>query len=186
MKKEKKYSIQIGKQVFESEETELFCANLTDVENILVADLPLNVTLQMKELIDDSELSLIRKDAELVEIFISEFASADNWDKYVTVHYYYILKEQLILAHRSIKPQIHFHSVDLPEVNFSYSIKLTALDIGEAIKRALEINKSYDDRIDYANEKALTCIQIVLGGGLQIKLPDYLFDKNKNGKNSKV
>ena len=91
------FELRIGEKTFTSEDPEIFCISLTDIEKLKVADLPPDVTFQLNDIIDDCEISFVRKDTDVTEIYMSEFGSAVNWDKYISINYYYILKEELIL-----------------------------------------------------------------------------------------
>jgi len=180
------YSLHIGNKLFKSKKAKLFTVDLTEIEKILVSDLPLNIKIRLKKPVNRVKLSLIRSNSNIIEIFISEHACSRYWCETINVQHYFMFKANQIVKDLSILPQLHLAAGFDVDAVLDYSLKLTAATLGEVVKKALTINKSFDDRIDHASRKALSCMELVLGGGLQIKLPDHLFGKNKKDKNSKV
>ncbi|MBK9097525.1 MAG: hypothetical protein IPM14_05225 [bacterium] len=91
------------------------------------------------------------------------------------------------MSDSSLKPKIISHIINSSgEVIFDFSISLTAKTIGELFEHAEEIDYSIEYRIAEVIEKAKSFAQIILGGGLQIKLPPNVYPGVKKDDNSKV
>ena len=189
MKKSKKnsstglYTLQIGNNVFESKRAKLFIVSLNDIEQILVNDLPFNIKFLLKRQVRYGvDLLLNRSSTDMIEICISENATTRYWYKTIDLANYFKFKGELIFRNLSIRPNINISAGFTTDIVFDYSIQLNVTTLGEAVKAALETNKSLDDRIDYASEKALGCMELVLGGGFQIDVSNIFSGKDKNTK----
>lgn len=192
----------IGKQKFNADKYGVFEMDLEDIEKLLVQELPLDRKCRVyKNRFDNiipsssnindwpTEIILIleRKDTDLIEIFFHEEGYNNMWDIEFTPAYLYELKQQILNSDGSLNPKIITHNVSSSgDVDFDFSISLSAKTIGELFEHAVEINYSIEDRIVDVIEKTKSFVQIILGGGFQIKLPPNVYPGIKKPNNSKV
>jgi hypothetical protein len=168
--------------------------DLAAVKKILINELPLDRkclidnSLTLSQLTspnissspDDIDLILVRRNAGLVEITISEELYPGDLDLEITPEYFYILKESVLNTHKSLNPKIIKHECNSQgEVSFEFSIELTASTIREAFVKAVNTNTTIENRIVDAVEKGTNCIRLVLEGAFHIDVSDTFSGKDK-------
>lgn len=180
------FTLQVGVKTFESESGISFNTTLNEIEKVACSDLPHKITFLVFIPELGIELDVAQVNSKITQISFSEESDPASWEKKITGQYFFELKEKFLLSHKDFNPTINFHNGNHGSVFFGFSIQLEATTTGEAIKNALEINKSFDDKINHAIKIASNSIQIVLGGGFQIKLPPNVFPGKKDDNNSSV
>jgi hypothetical protein len=186
--------LKIGSKKYDADKDGIFNMDLAAVKKILINELPLDRkclidnSLTLSQLTspnissspDDIDLILVRRNAGLVEITISEELYPGDLDLEITPEYFYILKESVLNTHKSLNPKIIKHECNSQgEVSFEFSIELTASTIREAFVKAVNTNTTIENRIVDAVEKGTNCIRLVLEGAFHIDVSDTFSGKDK-------
>jgi hypothetical protein len=175
------YNLQIGNSVFESKEADHFIIDTQEIENTLIGTLPVNVIIELTKPNQDLELNLKHLYGDLVDIIIYE---VEGWidSEYVSHYFYNELKGELIQTVDSNKTKIEFHNIDHDGDWFEYTMRFSATTVGEAVQRALEIDKSLNDKMIQVGEQGGNYMKLVANGALQIDISNIFHGKDKNSK----
>jgi len=173
------YNLQIGNTVFESEVSDRFETDSKEIENVLIASLPLNILIELTEPDQYVGIYLERIFGDVVEITIDEVEGW--WDaEYVSHYFYNNLKEEIIRAVDTSRTKLEFHSIDHDGDLFEYSMRFSAATVGVAFQIANEINKSINYTIAKVGEHGGNYMRYLANKVFPIAASNIFSEKDKN------
>jgi hypothetical protein len=157
------YNLQIGNTVFESEVADRFETDSKEIENVLIESLPLNVCIEL-EIEHNLDVELIRVAEDLIEVTVYEIWEW-GWSEWFSLYFYYVLMEEVFKA-RVITDSIEFEDIYRDGDVIQYTLRFSAPIIGMAVQQAVEIYKSFQEKINLIGEQGAKYMKLLAQGAL--------------------
>jgi hypothetical protein len=157
------YNLQIGNTVFESEVADRFETDSKEIENVLIESLPLNVCIDL-EVEQNLDVELIRVTGDLIEVTVYEIWEWGDSERF-SLYFYYVLMEEVFKA-RVITDSLEFEDIYRDGDVIQYTLRFSAPIIGMAVLQAVEIYKSFQEKINLIGEQGGKYMILLAQGAL--------------------